>query len=124
MDQCDSHSETGKNCPTDTVCFHAQQCVEKYLKALLVYENKDVSRTHSIKSLILLLAPNMRPDIAPDEQEFLSDYAVFTRYPGDYEAISLDEARYSVQVAGRVRKHVLELLPDLIPPGDLNIPKL
>ncbi len=26
----------GKECPTDTVCFHAQQCVEKYLKALLV----------------------------------------------------------------------------------------
>ena len=22
----------GKDCPTDTVCFHAQQCVEKYLK--------------------------------------------------------------------------------------------
>ena len=26
----------GEDCPTDTVCFHAQQCVEKYLKALLV----------------------------------------------------------------------------------------
>ena len=26
----------GKDCPTDTVCFHAQQCAEKYLKALLV----------------------------------------------------------------------------------------
>jgi HEPN domain-containing protein len=25
----------GKACPTDTVCFHAQQVVEKYLKALL-----------------------------------------------------------------------------------------
>lgn len=25
-----------RNCPTDTICFHAQQCVEKYLKALLV----------------------------------------------------------------------------------------
>ena len=25
----------GKDCPTDTVCFHAQQVVEKYLKALL-----------------------------------------------------------------------------------------
>lgn len=23
-------------CPTDTVCFHSQQCAEKYLKALLV----------------------------------------------------------------------------------------
>jgi HEPN domain-containing protein len=26
----------GSKCPTDTVCFHAQQCVEKYLKAFLV----------------------------------------------------------------------------------------
>ncbi len=26
----------GEDCPTDTVCFHAQQCVEKYLKAFLV----------------------------------------------------------------------------------------
>jgi HEPN domain-containing protein len=25
----------GSRCPVDTVCFHAQQCVEKYLKALL-----------------------------------------------------------------------------------------
>jgi len=23
----------GEDCPYDTVCFHAQQCVEKYLKA-------------------------------------------------------------------------------------------
>lgn len=25
-----------ERCPFDTVCFHAQQCAEKYLKALLV----------------------------------------------------------------------------------------
>jgi hypothetical protein len=25
------------NCPFDTVCFHAQQCVDKYLKALLMF---------------------------------------------------------------------------------------
>jgi hypothetical protein len=25
-----------RGCPTDIVCFHAQQCVEKYLKAFLV----------------------------------------------------------------------------------------
>jgi HEPN domain-containing protein len=25
-----------EECPTDTVCFHAQQCVEKYLKGLMV----------------------------------------------------------------------------------------
>lgn len=27
----------GKAAPTEAVCFHAQQCVEKYLKAVLVY---------------------------------------------------------------------------------------
>ena len=30
-----------EKCPTDTVCFHAQQAVEKYLKALLVFKNLD-----------------------------------------------------------------------------------
>jgi HEPN domain-containing protein len=29
--------EMGEDCPFDTVCFHAQQCVEKYIKARLVY---------------------------------------------------------------------------------------
>lgn len=27
------------NPPTDTICFHAQQCAEKYLKAYLVYQD-------------------------------------------------------------------------------------
>ena len=31
----------GHECPVDTVCFHAQQCVEKYLKALLAMEGVD-----------------------------------------------------------------------------------
>jgi len=26
----------GRDCPTDTVCFHSQQCIEKYIKAFLV----------------------------------------------------------------------------------------
>jgi HEPN domain-containing protein len=39
----------GKDCPTDTVCFHAQQGVEKYLKALLVLERIDFPKTHDIE---------------------------------------------------------------------------
>ena len=38
----------GKDCPTDTVCFHAQQCAEKYLKALLVLQGLDFPRTHDM----------------------------------------------------------------------------
>ena len=52
----------GRDCPTDTVCFHAQQCVEKYLKALLVFEGKDVSKTHHISELMRMLPATICPD--------------------------------------------------------------
>ena len=31
-----------KDCPFDTVCFHAQQCAEKYLKGFLVSRSTDI----------------------------------------------------------------------------------
>lgn len=101
----------GKACPTDTVCFHAQQCIEKYLKALLAYEGKDVPRIHDIASLIAMVPGMVQPTLSVEEQESLTDYAATTRYPGDYEPISLAEARRAVQVARRVRKQVRALLP-------------
>lgn len=33
---------------TEIVCFHCQQAVEKYLKALLIYKNQDIPKTHNI----------------------------------------------------------------------------
>ena len=44
----------GRRCPTDTVCFHAQQCAEKYVKALLVFRGVDFPRTHDLEVLALL----------------------------------------------------------------------
>ena len=50
-------------CPSDTVCFHAQQCVEKYLKALLVLDGIDFPKTHDIERLTALLgAGRYSPD--------------------------------------------------------------
>jgi HEPN domain-containing protein len=94
------------NCPTDAVCFHAQQCVEKYLKALLVLNNVGFGRTHHISELMALLPPVIQPTLTPDEQDRLTEYAVTTRYPGDYDPISRDEARQAVQIARRVRNQV------------------
>ena len=54
---------------------------------------------------------NLRPDLSPQEQELLTDYAVSTRYPGNYEVISLAEARRAVRIARRVRRHARALLP-------------
>jgi HEPN domain-containing protein len=101
----------GEDCPTDTVCFHAQQCVEKYLKAFLVLKSINFPKAHDIKELIVLLPSNSRPKLTPEEQRRLTDYATVTRYPGDYEPISLAEARRAVKIARGVRNEIRKLLP-------------
>lgn len=45
----------GEDCPTDTICFHAQQCIEKYIKALLVLRGIDFPKTHDLREIRKLL---------------------------------------------------------------------
>jgi hypothetical protein len=52
-----------------------------------------------------------RPEVSEDEQARLTDYATVMRYPGDYEPVSLTEARRAVSVARRVRREMRRLLP-------------
>ncbi len=37
-----------KEIPWDTICFHAQQAVEMVLKAFLVHQGSDLSKTHDL----------------------------------------------------------------------------
>jgi HEPN domain-containing protein len=39
----------------DAVCFHAQQCAEKYLKARLEEAGLAIPRTHSLFALLTLI---------------------------------------------------------------------
>jgi HEPN domain-containing protein len=72
----------------EDLCFHTQQAAEKSFKAVLVARGLAVPRTHSLQSLIDLLPA----DITPPQDILLSarlaNYAVSTRYPGDYEEIT------------------------------------
>ena len=101
----------GKRCPVDTVCYHAQQCVEKYLKALLINRDLDFRKTHNIAVLIKLLPPSARPDLPLADQDRLTEYATTTRYPGDYDPLAIAEARAAVKLARRVRSHARKRLP-------------
>ncbi|ALA58312.1 HEPN domain-containing protein [Nitrospira moscoviensis] len=54
-----------EDCPFDTVCFHAQQCVEKYLKGWLASRQLDAPRSHDLVVLLnLALAAGPRPQSA------------------------------------------------------------
>ena len=101
-----------KDCPTDAVCFHAQPCVEKCIKALLVAQGSEFRKTHDVGELVVLLPPRLRPRLDEKEQDKLTEYATVTRYPGNYEPISLGEAKQAVRIARRVRREIGKMLQD------------
>jgi len=100
----------GKRTPTETVSFHAQQCVEKYLKALLVLQDVVVPRTHDIEVLLGIVSPRNRPMLNAFEQQQLTEYAADVRYPSVGNP-SLAEAREAVALARRVRAQARKILP-------------
>ena len=95
----------------DIVVFHAQQAVEKYLKALLTRHQTEFPKTHVIRRLLLLLQP-VEPILADalDDANWLSPFGVDIRYPADFpETLPGDEAR-AVEVAARVKDAVMTVL--------------
>jgi HEPN domain-containing protein len=100
----------GRSCPAGTICFHAQQCVEKYLKAYLVFQGTPFPKTHDIEQLTTRVPSNARPSLTVEEQALLTEYAVGPRYPG-WRDVPLVEARRAMSLARRVRKQIRSLLP-------------
>lgn len=88
---------------TDTACFHAQQCVEKCLKAFLVLVDQHVERTHYLRRLVELCAQS-DPQFADlmEIADALTDYAVTDRYPDNWREIPSSEAVVAVDMAARV----------------------
>lgn len=83
-------------------CFHAQQCAEKYMKALLVSKRADFPKTHDLLLLNNLCTSNgIFLEINVKHLNTLTDYAVRTRYPG--EDPTPEDAREAIELAKLVR---------------------
>ena len=84
------------------LCFHAQQAAEKALKAVLIAKGVPPPKTHNIRTLLDLLPQEL---VAPQEIEdaaSLTDYAVTSRYPGDFESVDEEEYKEAVRLAETV----------------------
>jgi HEPN domain-containing protein len=93
----------------DAVCFHAQQCVEKLMKAPLIHLGVVPPRTHDLTELDRLLAPVCPQwSWAVQELRFLTRAAVDFRYPG--ESADRQEATESFDIATRLRAKLRSLL--------------
>ncbi len=97
--------ETLRGCVLhEDLAFDAQQAAEKCLKALLLFQGVNAPRTHSIGYLLNIIESNCNIQIPQKVREavVLSDYAVTTRYPGDYEDVSEEEYLLAVELADAV----------------------
>lgn len=83
----------------EDLCFHAQQSVEKALKAILISHSIPASRTHNIRTLIDTIPKKLAIPDRVQEASILSDYAVMARYPGDVEPVEEKEYLEAVELA-------------------------
>ena len=84
----------------EQACFHAQQAVEKSIKAVLLSQHIEFPFTHDIEEL-LEIAENNGIAISEDIREAgsLNPYAVETRYPGYWLEISDAEITEAMRTA-------------------------
>jgi HEPN domain-containing protein len=109
-----------QNCPYDMICFHAQQCTEKYLKALLSFHKVDFPKSHDVAELLALLPENSRLGLHPEELADLNPYAVEGRYPGEGESEDRNDAENAIEIALKVRSIIRKsLLPQLERPANI-----
>lgn len=87
----------------DSVCYHCQQCIEKYLKAYLLAQGAVPPRTHE---LVLLLRQCAGYDAALSRLLsailILDPYSVAIRYPGT--SATVPESKIAVKTMRQLRK--------------------
>ncbi len=89
---------------TDTICFHMQQYVEKYLKGYLVFHKVDFRKTHDIAELIELCKSVSEEfeELYSLNADSLTVYAAEIRYPDDFYMPTLDETKECIEIAEKV----------------------
>jgi HEPN domain-containing protein len=93
----------------DIICFHCQQCAEKYLKAFMQELGLAIPKTHDLELLLLNLLPHESSLKAlKSKLVSLTRYAVEYRYPGF--STSTREMRAALRHAERVRVKIGTIL--------------
>ncbi len=98
------HALTLRDAPYRLIAYHAQQCVEKYLKGCLVFLEVDVPYTHNIARLRELAIEHLQDSEELRESEQLTPYAVTARYPGEDEEVGREESESAVVIAEKARQ--------------------
>ncbi len=105
-------SENGKY---RQACYHAQQCAEKALKALILEKGRKPARTHDILDLLhAARSEGWEVEMSTDDAVLLN--SIYRgRYPSDEGLLPhgeprMDDAQRAVKAAGTILAYVTDLL--------------
>ncbi len=108
-----AHRALGPDKPLpEMVCYHAQQCAEKYLKGFLVAHSLPFRFVHDLVYLVQLCAKK-EPDFAEVmlAAEILGEYGTTVRYPMEgAEQPDTEAAREAIALAEQVKNLVVQRL--------------
>ena len=93
----------------DTIAFHCQQAVEKYLKSILVFYDIQFERSHNLIYLLDLLSTKIEISESDTEKAImLNGFSVQIRYPDKTTFLSKEELQVSLNIAQDFRAFALE----------------
>ncbi|MDR2491185.1 MAG: HEPN domain-containing protein [Spirochaetaceae bacterium] len=98
----------------EDLCYQAQQAAEKSLKGLMIYYGMETEFTHNIGLLLNELEKYTEIDDSIKNTMNLTNYAVQTRYPGEYNDITKTEYEEAVKLA----KYCLDWVDNKIKKSD------
>ncbi len=93
----------------DSACFHAQQSIEKYLKAILQWYDIRFHKVHDLLALLKLIAPQApHLEFHKESFAFLNPFAVTFRYPG--ETATREQAKQAIDTLISLRSLLRDVL--------------
>ena len=88
----------------DTIAFHCQQSVEKYIKAILIFEKIEFQRSHDLVYLLELLSQKIDIDESKFKNAFtLNNFGVQIRYPNKIIKLTKEELESAILISEEFR---------------------
>jgi HEPN domain-containing protein len=94
-------------------CYHAQQAVEKALKALLLIRSRSFPRTHDLTSLVQLLPTLDIQRLSGIDLAELTAWSVTTRYPSDFPEATQEMAQRAILQASTIMELIHQVFEEI-----------
>lgn len=86
----------------DAAVFHAQQCIEKYIKAILQKNNVPFHKIHDLLALMQLCGSLVNElELYKELLAYLNQFAIVFRYPG--ESATREQAKQALNAMNILR---------------------